>query len=325
MSAASSGGRRRLRPLWRIAISVLVLGALLVLLPYGKVAAAIGSVPVQVWPLALLAHFTIHFVAAIKWRTVVGAAGATLPLVVAARCHYGGLFGNLFLPSVVGGDVVRAGLALRGPVSKGAVVLGSLADRAIDMAVLCAMIGVGALLAPRHLAEVSPQRFLTLAGGIALAAAAGAVLLVLLPPRVFPPALAWRIVRGRQRLHMIATAPGPLLAALGLSIAIQFMLAGLNAWLGRSVGLDAPFAVWLFVWPLAKIAALLPVAQGGIGVREAALVALFAPFGVSPVLALAAGLVFEAVLIGGGLVGGGVSYLLGRRFASARSALPSRP
>jgi glycosyltransferase 2 family protein len=35
----------------------------------------------------------------------------------------------------------------------------------------------------------------------------------------------------------------------------------------------------LFAWPLAKIAAVVPITQGGIGVREAALVVLLAPFG----------------------------------------------
>ncbi len=70
--------------------------------------------------------------------------------------------------------------------------------------------------------------------------------------------------------------------------------------------------VWLFVWPLGKISAVMPLTQGGIGVREAALAALFAPFGVPAVLAVAAGLAFQAVVISGGLVGGGISLILHR-------------
>jgi uncharacterized membrane protein YbhN (UPF0104 family) len=57
---------------------------------------------------------------------------------------------------------------------------------------------------------------------------------------------------------------------------------------------------------------LLPVTQGGIGVREAAQAALFAPFGVSAVMAVATGLVFEVVIISGGLLGGVLALLLGR-------------
>jgi len=55
------------------------------------------------------------------------------------------------------------------------------------------------------------------------------------------------------------------------------------------------------------------VTQGGIGVREAAQAALFAPFGVSAVMAVATGLVFEVVIITGGLAGGAIAWLLGRR------------
>jgi len=58
---------------------------------------------------------------------------------------------------------------------------------------------------------------------------------------------------------------------------------------------------------------VLPLTQGGIGVREAALVALLAPFGAPGPLVLAAGLVWEAVVITGGLVAGAVALTLSRR------------
>jgi uncharacterized membrane protein YbhN (UPF0104 family) len=76
--------------------------------------------------------------------------------------------------------------------------------------------------------------------------------------------------------------------------------------------------MWLFAWPLAKLSALLPVTQGGIGVREAALAGLLAPFGAAPALTVAVGLTFEAIVITGGLLGGIVAFLMGR-FSSART------
>ena len=96
-----------------------------------------------------------------------------------------------------------------------------------------------------------------------------------------------------------------------VSGAVQSSLVALNWWLGLRCGIDIAFQAWLFAWPMAKISALLPVTQGGIGVREAALAALLAPFGVPAVLAVAAGLVFQGVIISGGLIGGALSYLLG--------------
>jgi uncharacterized membrane protein YbhN (UPF0104 family) len=78
------------------------------------------------------------------------------------------------------------------------------------------------------------------------------------------------------------------------------------------MGIDIPLYVWLFVWPLAKIAGLVPITQGGLGVREAALAVLFAPFGVVAATAVAAGLAFQAVVISGGFVAGATVMILRR-------------
>jgi uncharacterized membrane protein YbhN (UPF0104 family) len=97
-----------------------------------------------------------------------------------------------------------------------------------------------------------------------------------------------------------------------LGTAIQTAFLVLTAKLAVACGLQLPLRDWFFAWPLAKLAAVLPLTQGGIGVREAALVGLLSPFGAAPHLVLAAGLVWEAVVISGGLIAGLVAFVLGR-------------
>ena len=58
------------------------------------------------------------------------------------------------------------------------------------------------------------------------------------------------------------------------------------------------------MWPLAKLLALVPLTLGGLGIREAGLVALLAPFGAPATLAVATGLAWESIIIAGGLVAG---------------------
>jgi glycosyltransferase 2 family protein len=94
--------------------------------------------------------------------------------------------------------------------------------------------------------------------------------------------------------------------------AIQTAFLLLSAQLAAYCGLGVSLRVWLFAWPLAKVAAILPLTQGGIGVREAALVALLAPFGAPGPLVLAAGVIWEAVVIAGGLLAGAVALALNR-------------
>jgi uncharacterized membrane protein YbhN (UPF0104 family) len=86
----------------------------------------------------------------------------------------------------------------------------------------------------------------------------------------------------------------------------------LTAKLAVYCGLTLPLRAWLFAWPLAKLAAVLPLTQGGIGVREAALVVLLSPFGAPGPLVLATGLLWEAVVIAGGLIAGAVALILRR-------------
>ncbi len=108
--------------------------------------------------------------------------------------------------------------------------------------------------------------------------------------------------------------------ALGLGVAVQGSFVLLTAVIAAGCGLHVPLSAWLFAWPLAKLSALLPVTQGGIGVREVALAALVAPFGAAPVLTVAVGLIWEALIIVGGLLAGLVSLLLGRYVATTRPA-----
>jgi len=97
-----------------------------------------------------------------------------------------------------------------------------------------------------------------------------------------------------------------------LGVLIQGTFVLLNALLALACGLFLPFRVWLFAWPLAKLAALLPLTQGGMGIREAVLVALLVPFGAASSLTLASGLAWEGIIIAGGLIAGFTAFVLRR-------------
>jgi uncharacterized membrane protein YbhN (UPF0104 family) len=128
------------------------------------------------------------------------------------------------------------------------------------------------------------------------------------------------MVKLRRGIRSMYNHPGPVFLCLCIGMILQGCQVALNSWLGQVCGLHVAFGIWLFAWPLAKLSALLPLTQGGIGVREAALVGLLAPFGASPALTVAAGLVFEAITIFGGLLAGVIAFLIGR-FSSAQTKL----
>ena len=95
----------------------------------------------------------------------------------------------------------------------------------------------------------------------------------------FMPALMLAFVPAFVLAFMLAFVLAFLLAFVGafmLAFVLAFMLAVM---LASGVGVEAPLEIWFFAWPLAKILAIAPVSLGGIGVREASLAALMAPFG----------------------------------------------
>lgn len=321
LDAGEVSSRFPLRWVLRIVATFAALGLIAWWLPVDELWAAIRSVPPATWPFAVAVYLTAHLLGVMKWRLLVNAAGAGLPGRQAVQAYYWGLFGNLFLPSIVGGDVVRAGVAMRHSRSTSALLLGSLVDRVQDVIGLGVLAGIGALLAPRALDETSRQVFVGFMVLLAVVAISGLVTLRYFPARRVPWKVRRILVRVRQAVTATASRPQALVIAFGLGLVLQSSLILLNWELGRLIGIDIPLYVWLFVWPLAKIAGLTPLTQGGIGVREAAQAALFAPFGVTAVHAVATGLVFEAVIISGGLLSGGIAVALRR--GNERAPRPS--
>jgi len=118
-------------------------------------------------------------------------------------------------------------------------------------------------------------------------------------------------------MRAVSRRPGRLVFGWLLGTSVQGTYVLLTGLLGITCGLRLPLRVWLFAWPLAKIAAVMPITQGGIGVREAALVVLLAPFGAPAGQVLATGIVWEGVIITGGLLAGLTALLLRHAETSA--------
>ncbi|MGH9702277.1 MAG: lysylphosphatidylglycerol synthase transmembrane domain-containing protein [Candidatus Acidiferrales bacterium] len=295
----------------RVGGSVIILALLFHFLPLRQVWAAMGQLPFGLWLLMLAGYLLAHTIAVSKWRMMVNLAGAGLSFAQAARSYFAGLFSTLFLPSIVGGDVVRAGLALKLGRSKAGILLGSLLDRFMDVTALGMLAMFGALFVPGSLSPASRKIFLIVAAAFgALLILLGAIVL-LLPARRFSYRMRRRLVRLVIAWRSLMEQPQYVLVALSLAIVVQGIFVVLTAKVAAACGLQLPLRVWLFAWPLAKIAALVPLTQGGIGVREAALAALLRPFGAHAARAVAVGLVWETIIISGGFAAGLTAYLLG--------------
>ncbi len=290
----------------RVIGSSLVLGLIFWLLPTDELWRAIVNLPPGLWLAVLGVFIAGHVVAAAKWWLLaVRAAG--IPFATALRAHFAGLVANLCLPGVAGGDVVRATLVLRGSDDKTRIAVGSLGDRLLDTFGLLLLASAGALFAidgAERWAGPLP-RIAALAAVVLASVWLAAVLLPRLPMKGMTAKIADAVAAFRRQ-------PVRLMACLLLSVSVQAIFIILNIALAAACGLDIPPAAWFFAWPLAKLLAVAPISLGGLGVREAGLAALLAPFGAPAAIVVAVGLIWQTILIAGGLIGGGALALSGK-------------
>lgn len=260
----------------RIAVSVALLWWLFTRLRGGIDRLGNLDLP-ALWPAAVLFAFS----------TVLGAAQWSLILrhvklpVSKRRAHFlywVGLFFNNFLPTNVGGDLVKVGdIAL----SQGSVLrplAATLLDRlmgllALVLWTLAASLALGAGRAPAGV----PWWLLALA-----AAAVGGVLVVLLSRRLgtllmagvrrlAPPGRGKRLQALLAEFTAFRVAPWFLLRILVLALLVQSLRILTHVAVARSMGIPftAARVVDFFVLiPLLGMAIVLPVSFNGLGVRE---------------------------------------------------------
>src|SRR5579871_4754905 len=174
----------------RWAAALAVLGALLHFIPWTQFVASIARVPLTRFAAILIGYLMAHCVGAAKWRMVVNAAGARLNYATAMQCYAGGLFGTLFLPSIIGGDVVRLAVGLRRSPNPAAVLAGNAADRFLDVCAQGGLVLVGLLLLPGSL----PEEFGARARKGLLLLGAAAIVLIVAGVALYRP-----LMRGRSR------------------------------------------------------------------------------------------------------------------------------
>jgi uncharacterized membrane protein YbhN (UPF0104 family) len=308
----SGGVSKRNKILVRAAISAAILAILFWWLPTESLLAAIVAIPLPVWLLAIAGFLAGHLLSAYKWRLLLGAAGVVITGREAIRAHAAGLFANLCLPSVVGGDVVRAGLVIRDHKRIESVALGSLADRISDSFALVLIAAAASMLVPAaaeiNTAYILSRLALVLSGGVI----AALVVIRLVPVAHLPEKLGRIILRFREALDSLMRSPGTALLAFLMSVAIQGSFILLNIMLAKQIGIVATTSLWFFAWPLAKLVALAPISLGGIGVREVAIAGLMSPFGIEPALVVAQSLSWEVVLVVSGLLAGTMAAFMPR-------------
>jgi glycosyltransferase 2 family protein len=234
----------------------------------------------------------------LRWQRVL----VTLELPARLRNllgHYlAGLFVGNFLPSTIGGDVLRVTRlsAENGspPSTFASVVLERLSGWIVLPVITLATMAVQ----PTLLHKGSATRLAVFLSVGTLVLLAGVVLAIAHPRLLGRHAdnPGWLRFVGAVHLGIDRLRRHPAAAAsvLGAGFVYQFTVV-LAAWIAaEALGVGVSFTVLLAFFPAVAIAQVLPITFSGLGVREGALVLFLRPFDVSSGHAIALGLLFYA-------------------------------
>jgi uncharacterized protein (TIRG00374 family) len=306
--------KKRLKLWIKASVTLGVLALILRLVDWGELARGVRELDPLLWVTVLACFMAGHLAGALKWRLNVNIARAGLGRADAIQIYAAGLFANLCLPSIVGGDGLKAVLGGRVTGRYESVIFGGLTERLIDTLALLILIVVGTLLSS---GQVPGQAGQVLMVGALVALGLGVLFLPLamrLRLARFPRKLRRPVGRAMVAMRRLWSRPHLALLVLGASLAIQSWFVLLNAALGWGIGLDIPLVYWFLAVPLAKAITLAPISFGGFGVREVTLAGILAALaGVPESQGVLASLLWQTVVVTTGLVGGAAWFLLGMR------------
>jgi uncharacterized protein (TIRG00374 family) len=265
----------------------------------------------QADPALLCAAFALslflQFLVLLRWMFFMKALGLTATFWQVCRYFFIGLFGNLFLPTSIGGDVIKAIGLSRGVGQRPKVVASVVLDRLsgfaglVIVALIAYVVGTRVVDAPMVIVPIViltalslliggmlfNQKFYQFFGGIVSG---------------FP-----RIQKGILEMHEdVSLMRGKKRTGFGcilLSCLIQVLGAFLYYVISLAMHLDVSFLHYLIFSPIVSAVTFLP-SIGGLGVREFGWKTLLTKVGVGADAAIGLSLISFFFVIVIGLIGG---------------------
>jgi uncharacterized membrane protein YbhN (UPF0104 family) len=277
-----------------------------------------------VWLGTALAIYFVNVLACVwRWRVLLRAQQVPVPERTLLGSFLVALFFNNFLPSNIGGDVIRIRDTARAAGSKTLATTVILADRVIGLIGMVLVAALGASMVAGIAGHVpSPIWPSWLWAGFLVAT-------ILTAPAVLAPAGVGRLLQpltvfhpewvGDRIEHLTAALarfrdrPSALVSCFGGAVFGQAAIVGFYIAVAHSLHLGvAPWDLAVIV-PLSFVVQMLPVSVNGFGVREATFSFYFTRVGLPMEAALLTSLVAQALIMVFSLTGAATWFARGHR------------
>jgi glycosyltransferase 2 family protein len=312
----SSPARRYLLLALKLSVSTVLLVLLFSRIDVGGLwaTARLASVP---WLLIALAVYAVSITAAVwRWELLLKAQRVVMPPRRLMGSFLVAAFFNNFLPSNIGGDVIRIGDTARAAGSKTLATTVVLVDRGLGLMALVLVAAVGASAGVRiHPATAAPIWPVWLWAGFLVGAVASAPAVLapdgfgrLLQPLtvLHPEWVGDRIETLTGALTRFRSRPAALAWCFGGAVFVQATMVVFYFAVGYALHLDVALSDLAVVVPVSFVVQLLPVSLNGFGVREATFSFYFSKIGHPIESALLLSLVAQALVMLFSLLGAAV-------------------
>lgn len=309
---------------WSQAVKLIVTAAIILYLVFRADLTQVGALVRNVEiPLALVALLLLcgrNVMQAVRWRLVLTIMQQPLSWLAVIRLTFIGIFFTLFLPTAVGGDLVRGYLATKRGLEGGRAVSSLVVDRLLGVFATSCLAGISAFLVRETILSPTVRIGLLVLplGFLALIWA-----LLIRPGEVSEPGRAaswWRRLARMRSLTaaQFRTASGTFATAFGCSLAANLLaIVGMFA-ASEALGAQIPLLTLAMFLPLVWILMMLPISIGGLGVREGSLVFFLGLAGVNREMALGICLLWLILTLTQAIVGGLLFALEGVKLSEIR-------
>ncbi|HEY3373777.1 MAG TPA: lysylphosphatidylglycerol synthase transmembrane domain-containing protein [Candidatus Aquicultor sp.] len=294
----------RLSALIKTAVSALLIAALLYKSDLNQYVELIkNSSPVYLL-VALVLTVASIVLSAYKWQLLVMAQGFTVPLRSLTSSYFVGLFFNNFMPTSIGGDVVRV-YDLRKMIADGPAAAASVvAERVLAAFTLGLIVLGGVLVSADSVARYKPLIivFVLLCTLLLLAVLSahrfGAVL------ARFESSVVRKLKETADSMRVCVDHKPTLVQVLIYSLVFQLTVVAINIFIIKALGLTVPYGFVLLFIPIISAITMLPISLNGLGVREAMYVYFFSQVGLSTEESITISIFFFIIVTLVSLIGG---------------------
>ena len=269
--------------------------------------------------LALIVYGLTQAVSVWRWHRLLRAQHIEVEPRKLTESMWVSLFFNNFLPSNIGGDVIRIADTSNAAGSKTVATTVILVDRMLGLAALMLVAATGALISELVGVHIPGARWLWLVSALGVVVAIPVIATpkfvryLLVPVRALNR--AW-ITERAQRLEdaviRFRAAPTALAGAFAGAVLVHVTVVAFYLLTAHGLSIPLPFLLGVVLIPVSIAVQMAPVSINGFGVREAVFAFFFRRFGLPIDAAVALSLVCTGMVMGLSLVGG-VMFLMRRR------------